>query len=1151
MKRIKIVSVIISIMLMVLALPMGITATAVTSSWDGTTITQPTSMKTIDGVYYYEISTAEELAYIAKAGGDWLGYNYILANDITLNNVDLTYDSNGNLTVDTSTLNQWTPINGFKGIFNGNGYTISGVYVNTTSSAGFFTSFSGDLYDLTLKNSYIKGKNTVGGISSNSSKIGAKFSGCKYYGAVVGESTVGGIVGYISCVYLSNCTNYGNVWATGNNVGGISGSYSAYELKNCINEGNVYSTGNYIGGITGGSASIYSISSCTNKGNVSGNKYVAGICPSARDVGIWSCGNTGNITGTEYVGGLLGYNANDTYESSISSGYNTGAITGTTYVGGIVGYATCCDLSNNYNIANVTGTSNVGAVAGHSDTVWGKGTASNNYYFKSETINTNLQGFGNVGDAEGIVRSKKAGFFPILSNSNADPSFSGLGYKNGETDDPIQNDSSVITPPAAETVWDGTTLKPSVLVVVDKVSYYKIYTGKELAYIAQTGGEWLGYNYILANDITLNNVDLTYDSNGNLTVDTSTLNQWTPINGFKGIFNGNGYTISGVYVNTTSSAGFFTSFSGDLYDLTLKNSYIKGKNTVGGISSNSSKIGAKFSGCKYYGAVVGESTVGGIVGYISCVYLSNCTNYGNVWATGNNVGGISGSYSAYELKNCINEGNVYSTGNYIGGITGGSASIYSISSCTNKGNVSGNKYVAGICPSARDVGIWSCGNTGNITGTEYVGGLLGYNANDTYESSISSGYNTGAITGTTYVGGIVGYATCCDLSNNYNAGNVIATTNAGGIAGYSDTIWGKGTANNCVYMKTETINATLKGFGNADDVDGVVNAKDDSFFCVNSDKTLNKNGHTYSSTVPCDATCDNCGYERTVTHTYDNVKYDSDKHWYECDCGEVKTDSEESHSGGKATCTGKAKCDVCKQAYGDLNANNHTAATSWTSSNGQHYHTCANRCDAKLDIANCSGGAATCREKAKCDVCKSAYGTFSDHNYDENSWGYNGADGHAHSCQTAGCTVHDTVIGHTSSGAATEDLAETCTECGYIISPALGHKKHTAKTEWESDDKYHWHECTGCEEQQLDKSSHKDLDNNASCDTCGAAVPVGTTGESDNANTELPDGSDQNNTGTDSGKTNGCGGIIGGASVIAITLAGAGAFFVFRKKKTR
>ena len=253
-------------------------------------------------------------------------------------------------------------------------------------------------------------------------------------------------------------------------------------------------------------------------------------------------------------------------------------------------------------------------------------------------------------------------------------------------------------------------------------------------------------------------------------------------------------------------------------------------------------------------------------------------------------------------------------------------------------------------------------------------------------------------------------------------------------------------------------------------------------------------------------------------HNFGNwSKLDSNNHKRICSiCQKIET---ELHSGGSSTCTELAKCDICHQSYGSYS---------------EH-----------------AGGTATCTVKAKCDVCNQSYGTFGQHDFDKTSWGYKNADGHANSCQTSGCSEHNTVIAHTPGGAATEDVAETCTECGYIISPALGHKKHTAKTEWSTDDKYHWHECTGCEGQQLDKSSHKDLDNNAKCDTCGATVPVGTFGESNNVDTESPDGSDQNNTGTDSGKTNGCGGIIGGASVIVITLAGAGAFFVFRKKKSR
>lgn len=48
---------------------------------------------------------------------------------------------------------------------------------------------------------------------------------------------------------------------------------------------------------------------------------------------------------------------------------------------------------------------------------------------------------------------------------------------------------------------------------------------------------------------------------------------------------------------------------------------------------------------------------------------------------------------------------------------------------------------------------------------------------------------------------------------------------------------------------------------------------------------------------------------------------------------------------------------------------------------------------------------------------------------------------------------------------ATETEAVTCTACGYIITPALGHVTHTPGEEWLSDDTNHWHKCTGCTEK--------------------------------------------------------------------------------------
>ncbi|MBQ8322491.1 MAG: hypothetical protein IJX91_00845 [Clostridia bacterium] len=50
-------------------------------------------------------------------------------------------------------------------------------------------------------------------------------------------------------------------------------------------------------------------------------------------------------------------------------------------------------------------------------------------------------------------------------------------------------------------------------------------------------------------------------------------------------------------------------------------------------------------------------------------------------------------------------------------------------------------------------------------------------------------------------------------------------------------------------------------------------------------------------------------------HEYE-VKYDETQHWTECDCGEETEKS--AHTGGEATCKKKARCEECKQRYGEL-----------------------------------------------------------------------------------------------------------------------------------------------------------------------------------------------------------------------------------------
>lgn len=162
----------------------------------------------------------------------------------------------------------------------------------------------------------------------------------------------------------------------------------------------------------------------------------------------------------------------------------------------------------------------------------------------------------------------------------------------------------------------------------------------------------------------------------------------------------------------------------------------------------------------------------------------------------------------------------------------------------------------------------------------------------------------------------------------------------------------------------------------------------------------------------------------------------------------------------------------------------HDHGTAWESDANEHWNECA--CGDKANKADHSGGTATCTQKAICTTCGKEYGEFAPHNYNITN-GYKGADGHANTCS---CGAHDTPVAHTPDRAeATETDPIKCTVCGYIIEPVKGHV-HAPKSEWKSDEDNHWHECTGCEGQQLEKAAHTDSDTNGACDTCGYTMPV-------------------------------------------------------------
>ena len=172
--------------------------------------------------------------------------------------------------------------------------------------------------------------------------------------------------------------------------------------------------------------------------------------------------------------------------------------------------------------------------------------------------------------------------------------------------------------------------------------------------------------------------------------------------------------------------------------------------------------------------------------------------------------------------------------------------------------------------------------------------------------------------------------------------------------------------------------------------------------------------------------CDFCGRDVTFVKLKPYPRYHELIYW--CDSCKMNTRRAASHTGGTATCTERAVCEVCNQPYGELAAHTggtatcteravcevcnqpygeppaHTGGTEfptcttgrtckkcgaeygilghmWTTrmslGNGTHRRSCM-RCGA-VDTANCTGGTRTCFQRAVCSYCRSEYGDLAPH----------------------------------------------------------------------------------------------------------------------------------------------------------------------------
>jgi len=153
----------------------------------------------------YQISTVDQLQNMS---GD-LSVNYKLINDIDASDT-INWNSNAG----------FEPIgrssNKFKGTFDGQGYEITGLYINRSSTdhVGLFgRTYRSEIKNVGLVDVNITARNYVGGLVG-SSYCGSAITQSYISGNVTGKEQVGGLVGYINGGNLDQ--SYANVNMTGN-----------------------------------------------------------------------------------------------------------------------------------------------------------------------------------------------------------------------------------------------------------------------------------------------------------------------------------------------------------------------------------------------------------------------------------------------------------------------------------------------------------------------------------------------------------------------------------------------------------------------------------------------------------------------------------------------------------------------------------------------------------------------------------------------------------------------------------------------------------------------------------------------------------------------------------------------------------------------
>ena len=429
---------------------------------------------------------------------------------------------------------------------------------------------------------------------------------------------------------------------------------------------------------------------------------------------------------------------------------------------------------------------------------------------------------------------------------------------------------------------------------------------------------------------------------------------WTPIGNYtegnqiyyEGTFDGGGHTVSGL--NVTGKFRYVSLFGA------VKGGTIKNLTVAGNVSHN------------YYSTGL-DCHVGGIVGgALDAATIENCSNNCSVTGSSSDyVGGIAGSnINNARIIDCYNVGTITGTIKGTGGVTG--LNMGTISNCYNVGTVKGNYAVGEIVGN----------NSGTVENCYY---LAGTNLNAVGRNNSNGNITkTESKTAANFANDTVLALLKADRDNSpwdscqYVAAAKITLPVFKGQGDAHDHQSNDWKSNETEHWQVCTCGAV---FHKAEHSGGTATCTEKAKCAVCGAEYGDALGHDFTTSWTHDDNehwkqCSRCDIKDDVSpHTWDN--------------GTITTAPTCTKAGEETySCT---ECGATKTE--PIDATGHSWKSDWTSDATHHWHECANEsCDVtdnaeKNGYAEHSGGKATCTQNAVCEICKASYGSLDPNNH--------------------------------------------------------------------------------------------------------------------------------------------------------------------------